>query len=276
MMKRILVGLAGSAYTPSAIEHAVNLAQTHSAEATGVTVFDMCRVRSLGGAVPPPWEDANAIRDRRQAITETRIAHSIREFEEACVKAQVQHQVVEETGDPFSTLVDLARYHDLTVFGLRSVFEWDFLGAAPQELLIQLLNDGVTPIIAVSEKFRSISRVMIAYSGSMESATAMKRFVQMRLWPNAHLRVVTFDPSDEEANRLAVSAEGYCRAHGYDVEHQSNPGQARDLLLAAATLWQADMIVMGNSARSVLMRNILGDTFLSVTSQSELPLFLAQ
>jgi len=57
---------------------------------------------------------------------------------------------------------------------------------------------------------------------------------------------------------------------------QTNPGQAKDLLLAAATLWQADMIVMGDSERSVWVRRILGDTLLDVLSQAEIPLFLAQ
>lgn len=276
MIKQILVGLAGTTYTPVAIERAVTLAQAHSAELTGVTVLDMRRVRRVGGSISTPWQDATGDRDRRQAITETRIADSIRDFKEACVTGQIAHQVVEETGDPFSKLVDLARYHDLMVFGLGSVFEYDFLGGAPQELLIQLVSAGVRPIVAVSEKFRPISRVVIAYSGSMESAKAMKRFVQMRLWPQAHLRVVTFQPSNNEAYKLLIAAEGYCRAHGYHVEHRSNPGQAKDLLLAAATLWSADMIVMGNSARSVLVRRVLGDTLLNVLPYAEIPLFLAQ
>lgn len=73
-----------------------------------------------------------------------------------------------------------------------------------------------------------------------------------------------------------LSAEDYCRAHGYSVCHQSNPGDPEALLLAAASLWQADMIVMGNSARSVLVRNILGDTLLSTLRETKIPLFLAQ
>jgi nucleotide-binding universal stress UspA family protein len=274
MIKRILVGLAGTTYTDVAIERAVTLAQAHAAEVTGVTVLDRRRVRSVGEAAP--WEDAETNRDLRQAITESHIARSIRTFEGACVTAQIKHRVVEETGNPFSKLVDLSRYHDLMIFGLRSVFESDFSGGPPQELLMQLISAGVRPIIAVSEKFRPISRVLIAYNGSMEAAKAMKRFVQMRLWPGAQIKVVTFHPSADLAYELLVAAEGYCRAHGYHVEHQSNPGQAKDLLLSAATMWRADMIVMGNSARSILLRRILGDTFLNVVSQSEVPLFLAQ
>lgn len=48
------------------------------------------------------------------------------------------------------------------------------------------------------------------------------------------------------------------------------------ILLAAATLWQADMIVMGNSARSVLLRKVLGDTLVATLRDAQIPLFLAQ
>ena len=275
MIKRVLVGLAGTPYTPVAIQRAITIAQANSAEVTGVTVLDLSHVRRLAH-VQSSWTRADDARGQRLAIIESRINESICEFEEACERAKVPYQLIEEKGNPFSKLVDLARYHDLIVFGLRSIFEWEFQSGSPQELLIHLIGAGVRPIIAVSEKYRPISRVMIAYSGSMESAKAMKRFVQMNLWPEARLKIITFNPSDDEAYKLLHAAESYCRAHGYHVEYQPNPGQAKDLLLAAATLWQADMIVMGNSARSVWVRRILGDTLLDVLNQAEIPLFLAQ
>lgn len=275
MMKRILVGLAGTTYTPVAIQHAVTLAKAHEAEVTGVTILNADRVRTLGGAAPP-WADAERIRDRRMAITETHIAESIREFETACQTADLKHRVVEESRDAFVKLADLARYHDLMVFGLRSVFDYDFQVGDPDSLLIRLVGAGVRPLVAVSEKYHSISRVLIAYNGSMESAKAMKRFVQMRLWPGAELKIVTFHPSFNKAYELLQAAEEYCRAHGFRVCHQSNPGDPKVLLLVAATLWQADMIVMGNSARSVFLRNVLGDTLLETLRNTQIPLFLAQ
>jgi len=276
MLKRILVGLTGTTYTPVAIERAVTLAQTHDAEVTGVTVLDPRHVRSPGAAAPPPWENADAIRDQRMAIPGARIAQSIRDFEAACQTARIKHRVVEESGDLFTRLVDLARYHDLMVFGLRSIFDDDFHVGDPESLLIRLVGAGVRPLIAVSEKFRTISRVVIAYNGSMESAKAMKRFVQMRLWPGAELKIVTFHPSGSKADELLCAAEEYCHAHGFRVSHQSNPGDPKVLLLAAARLWQADMIVMGNSARSVLLRKVLGDTLLATLRDARIPLFLAQ
>ena len=47
-------------------------------------------------------------------------------------------------------------------------------------------------------------------------------------------------------------------------------------LLDVASRQQADLIIMGNSVRSVLMRNILGDTVLATLRHTPIPLFLAQ
>jgi nucleotide-binding universal stress UspA family protein len=275
MIKRILVGLGGTPYTPVAIQRAVMLAQSHEAELTGVTVLDTKRVRCEGtGLVKAPNRDS--LRVERMQIALSQIQQCVGEFESACQAANVKHRVVEESGDAFSSLVDHARYHDLMVFGLRSIFEYDFMAGAPESLLIRLVGAGVRPLIAVSDRFRSMSRVLIAYNGSMESAKAMKQFVQMRLWPNAELKLMTFHPSGDQADELLWAAAEYCRAHGFRVCHQSNPGDPRVLLLPAATMWQADMIVMGNSARSVIVRKVLGDTLLATLRDTKIPLFLAQ
>jgi len=195
MIKRVLIGLAGTTYTPVAIQRAITVAQSHDAEVTGVTVLDRGRVRCEGiGLLKAPGREL--IRAERMEIARSQIEQSVHDLETACQTADIKYRIAEESGDAFTALIDLARCHDLMVFGLRSVFEYDFLGCDPGELL---LHAGVSPIIAVSEKIRCVSRVVIAYSGSMESAKAMKHFVQMRLWPDAKLRVITFHPSDNEA-----------------------------------------------------------------------------
>jgi len=275
MIKRILVGLAGTTYTPVAIRRAVALAQDHDAEVTGVTILDPCRVLCDGvGLVKAPNRDV--FRAERTQIARAQIEQAVNEFESACSAANIRHSVVEESGDAFTQLVELSRYHDVMVFGLRSILEYDFLAGDPESLLIRLVSAGVRPLIAVSETYRSVNRVLIAYGDSMESAKAMKRFIQLRLWPDAQLKIVTFHSSDSRAQELLQAAEGYCRAHGFQVSHQANPGDPKGLLQAVATLWGADMIVMGNSARSVLLRKVLGDTLLTTLRETRIPLFLAQ
>lgn len=273
MIKRILVGLAGTPYTPVAIQRALELAQQHQAEVTGVTLMDKSSL--LDDGAETAWQ---VIEGRKQlADAENRIERSIADFRAACEEMGVeQWRLVQETEAPFTKLIELARYHDLMVFGLKSIFENDFLCQDPEGLLVRIVAAGVRPLIAVTDKYRRINRVLIAYSGSMESAKAMKRFVQLRLFPEAQLKIVTCEKSEEVGQRLLKDAADYCGAHGFTVECENSPNTPKTFLLEEASHWQANLIVMGNSARSVLLRKILGDTVLATLRHTPIPLFLAQ
>jgi nucleotide-binding universal stress UspA family protein len=217
-----------------------------------------------------------SIRAERMAIAQFRIEQAMSEFSAACEAAGIKHQVIEETGDPFATLISLSRYHDVMVFGLKSVLEYDFLVSDPESLLIRLVSAGVRPLIAVSENFRPIARVLIAYSGSMESAKAMKRFIQMQLWPISELRIISFEDGKGHARELLADAANYCRAHGLDVETECVAGSPKELLLPYIRTWGADITVVGNSSQNLILRCIFGETALHVIRNADQPLFLAQ
>ncbi len=141
---------------------------------------------------------------------------------------------------------------------------------------MRLVREGVRPIFAVADEVRPIRRALIAYSGSMESAKTMKRFVQLRLWPDLKLRIVTFGDDQESAEGLLSEAAQYCRIHGYDPEIEYLPGSSKSELLLHADAWDADVIVIGSSARRLLRHRLFGETALSVIRDSARPLFLAQ
>jgi nucleotide-binding universal stress UspA family protein len=264
MIKRILLGLGGTPYTSVAIQRAVQLAKRFEAEITGVTVSDVKRLTKEMAA-------------QRIRVTKEKIEEAISEFESACtVDGITYHLKQEKREDPFDLMISLARYHDLMIFGLRSIFEYDISFEEPKDTLARLISAGVRPIIAVSDKFRPIQKVLIAYSGSMESAKTMKRFVQLRLWPDVKLKIVTFHSSEEKTRQLLYDASEYCRAHGFHVESESNPGSPKDFLLPIATYWQADMIALGNSARNLLLKRLVGETALYIIRNADRPLFLCQ
>lgn len=276
MIKRILVGLTGTTYTSVAIQRAVALAKEHDAEVTGVTVLDPGLLRRQAQEGMPPQVGARSEQaDRMLVLSADAIEESLQRLEQACKQAGVKCRLLRESGDPFTKLIDAVRYHDVIVFGLGSVLKYGFPGGDPRAQLLRLIEAGVRPLIAVSEQFRTISRVLIAYDGSMESAIAMKRFVQTRLWPGAELKLMTFLSADEHAYTLLRDADEYCRAHGFKVSYEANPGDPELMLLPAAAMWKADMIVMGNSARRVLVRRVLGDTLFTALAESKVPLFLA-
>ena len=167
------------------------------------------------------------------------------------------------------------RYHDLTIFGLRGLFEYGVVHN-PDDILIQLIREGVRPMLAVAETYRPIKRVLISYGGSMSSAKAMKHFIQSALWPDQVIKIVCFDKKPEEAEKLLGDAQAYCQSHGTDAETELVSEPPRDSLIEHATGWNADIIVMGSTARSRMARFVLGDTALQTIQTAHIPLYLAR
>lgn len=275
MIKRILLGLGGTPFTDVAIQRAVEMATIHGALITGVTVVDTKKLKQIGPVPPGGGIYAAKLREKRSVISEERVDNAIKQFRAQCEEADIRFTIERETGDLFERMIAHARYNDVTIFGLKSLFDYGFT-AEPRDALIRLVSQGVRPIIAVSRQFRSIRNVLIAYSGSMESAKAMRRFVQLNLWPNVRLRIVHFGKSDDSTAQLLKDASDYCRDHGYLNETELVEQSAREHLIEYAQQNDMDLIVMGNSIRNLLFRHLLGDTVLNVIQQSDRPLFLAQ
>lgn len=275
MLKRILVGLGGTDYATTAINQAIALAMAHNAEVTGVSVLDEARLASVGPVPIGGGHYAQALKENRLTKAEELVEWSLKEFAEACRASGVRHQVLREVGEPFSLMTEQARYHDLMIFGLRSLFEFDLV-PDPHDSLVRLVQAGVRPLLAVSRGFFPVRKVLIAYSGSMESAKTMKHFVQMRLWPSCQVRIVSFEDGGRNAEQLVADAAEYCRAHEMEVETDCVNGSPRDQLLPYANDWGADLTVIGNSAKNLLLRRIFGETALHAIRNAERPLFLAQ
>ena len=275
MLKRILVALSGTPCTPIAVRWAVELARKHGASVTGVTVVDTERLADVGPIPIGGSAAAHALGEHRLAVTQERIDEEIVGFEDACTEASVNYVVDRESGDPFELLVGLSRYHDLTIIGLRGLFEYGVV-RNPDDVVIQLTHHGVRPILAVSPEYKPVNRVLVAYSGSMESAMAMKWFAELSLWPEAAIKIVCFGFEDSEAKPLLADASAYLRAQGYEPEAESLPGSAKTGVLAYAKDWKADLVVMGCTSRGRIAKLVLGGTSQEVLVHAGLPLFLSQ
>ncbi len=274
MIKRILVALSGTPFTDTAVQHALELAALHDAQITGVTDVDLAKVANVGPVPMGAGAAAHDLVEHRLQLTEHQVNDAIRRFESACAAAGLSPKVVRETGSPFEKLILQWRYHDLTVAGLRGLFEYGVFHN-PDDLLLSLISKGVRPILAVARTYRPIRRVLAAYNGSLESAKALKRFVQMRLWPDIELHIACFDLDDEAEHLLGDAAE-YCQIHGYEAATEHVQGSPRDGLLEHADGIGADLIVMGCASRARIFKHLLGDTTLHAIRHAEIPLFLTQ
>ena len=275
MIKRILVGLGDVEYTRVAVAAAVDLAQRHEAEITAVTVVDHVRLDQVGPVPIGGGGAANELRAYRLNLTRSIIEQAIAACEDACRKAAVPYRLLYEEREPFDYFISASRYHDLMVFGLRHLFEHGVIDEPPDEL-VNLIESGVRPILAVSREPRQIRKVLIAYGGSMPAAKTMRQFVQMRLWDDVQLRIVAFGASEEKAANWLSGAAEYCRAHGYDPESEHVASAPSKALLPDAERWGADLIVLGNSSKGLLRRRIFGETTCQAIRESQIPLFLSQ
>ena len=277
MIKRVLVGLGTSATAESVTRHAIDIAKPHSAELVGLAVTDSLRLEWTG---PRPMgvgvtaASADLVRERMErAAADIKAAGDL--FATRCRSANVAHRLTEETGDPFEIAADLVRYHDMCVFGLHGLFEHDVV-PEPRDALERLVSGGVRPILAVAEQYRPIRRVLVAYSGSLESAKTFKHFVHSGLYADATARIVHFGDDAQTAARRLEKAAAFFAAHGRGVETDHAGGSADRDLLPYAEAWKADLIVAGNSAKNLLLRRVFGETALRLLRESPLPLYLAQ
>lgn len=277
MIKRILVGVGTSQTAQTVADYAVELGRQFEAELLGVAVTDPLRLewtgpRPIGMGVEAVTTELREDRLRR-ATADVASAKAI--FSERCRAENVAHGFSEQVGDPFEIVSQLVRYQDMCVFGLRGLFEHDIV-PEPRDALERLVADGVRPILAVGEEYRPVRKVLVAYSGSLESAKTFKHFVLSGLYADATVRVVNFGSKPATALGLLDHAAAYFRSHGRTVDTDHVDGDPQQELVRYATAWGADLVVAGNSAKNLLMRRLFGETALMLLRECTLPLYLSQ
>ena len=273
MIKRILVALSGTSCTQSAIVHAVELAKENDAELTGVTVFDPDRLTDVG---PVPMGGASAaheLAEHRLELASEQIEESIGQFEKACGDAGVTNRVLKETGDSAVKLLSAWRYHDLTVIGLRGLFEYGVLHDHGH-LVLDVIGEGLRPLLAVNEEYRPINTAMVAYDGSPLAARAMKAYCMLSIWKPMPTTVVCFEGQDGETDELLDDAAAYLESHTFSATKKRVEEKPRTAMLKTMEECNADLLVMGAAKRTRLGRKLLGDTAKFALENSTRPIFL--
>lgn len=279
MIRRVLLGIGGTPFSSVAIQRAVEVARRSGASLTAVTVLDEKRLARVGPVPLGGGAAASELREHRLNITREQIENALEQLKQCCADQGVPVAVHREEGSPFHLMIEYARYHDVAVFGLRSMFEYDVLGerdVEPATFLRDLIEGGVRPLIATSTRLRPIRRILMAYSGSVRSAESMQQFVHSQLWADAVLRILVCEHPQDQAEQMLTEAGVYCRAHGWEPETKYRPGDPKQEILAEAAEWQADMLVIGSSAQSWLAAVFRETTMLHVVRNAECPLFIGR
>jgi len=278
MIKRILVGIADATYTAASTRHAIELAKRCGASLTGISILDIAGIRKEAASVPLGGGGyssdlrAAAFEDAHQSIEE-----AVDKFVRICDDANVNYDFQKVSGDPFSEFIERSKYHDLMICGLHRLFEHGVL-PEPKNELAKLVSAGVRPVLATTAQYRETKKVLIAYSNSVESAKTMRRFTQLShlLAPNAEVQVVSFGKEGGDAPAALLEAQHYLQAHGINPAMNFVEGAPQTGVVDHADEWGADLVVMGNSAKNLLRKQVFGETALFTIRNATMPLFLAQ
>lgn len=262
MIKRILVALDPDQDTPVATRYGIDIARRYGSVLTGLAVVDMGSIAasSKGGGVGSMYY-AEKIRDNLTTEARQAAQKLTTEFRESVTQAGIEHAEIVEDGVPFRRIVEDVKYHDLLIMG----HDPHFFYSHPKhhtDTLTHIIEKTIGPTLVVSDSYKEVKKVLVAYDGENESAGAIQRFVHLQPF-GTKLEVKILNVYDEESAdcklRLKLS-KSYFDVHGFKsdvigIMDDSAPEQ----IIEQADLFDAELIVMGSHVMKSFLGTKLGE-----------------
>jgi nucleotide-binding universal stress UspA family protein len=180
---------------------------------------------------------------------------------------------------PYPDLLDAftaqARVHDLTVLDAEPVAL-----ALDRDLIEAVLTQSGRPLIVVPlghDRFRA-ARIVVAWDGSARAARAVNDAMPL-LKKAGSVDVVSVEGEKDLSGMVAgANLARHLVRHGIDVEVttlRAENGDVAETLRRHATLYQADLLVMGAFVHSRVRQMVLGGVTQSLLKHCDVPLLLS-
>lgn len=280
MIKRILVSVSRKPANSPETDLALALAKSQGARVTGFTAVDAGQIERATPSGIGVYSYQVKLREENLQNAKDEASQAIREFADRVREEGLEFRTASASGESDLTLADAWRFQDLCLMSTRP---WDPGDEAPSDVssVLHLVAMGLRPLITVPAKAKATlpRKVMIALSGSLDSAKAMKHFVQMNLFPDlsAHAVVSGSPKSGEGPEQLLSQAADYLESHGLKTTTKAL-GESDDrtaLLLEEADRVGAELLVIGSSYKKFLSFERFGKHALGMLEQSDVPIFIS-
>lgn len=275
MVKRILADLSDTRRGRSIVRHATEMACRHQAEVTASVAWaeELAQpAGTLSAIAAAGW--ARELHRQRVIDSQGALAAAVEELRTCCSSQGIPFRIVEREYDAFQSTVFEFQFYDLFVCGTNPCFDDASLESGSEEL-IQLVEQGVRPVLAVCNEYRPVQRVLVALSEAADSARTLKQFLQLGVCQEAEFEIVAFNGGERKQKLLAESSR-YCRRYGLEPKLQVIDGPMSEEVLPYAVDTDADLIVLGNSDHSRLARWFFGGTITEIIRESDRSLFISQ
>jgi nucleotide-binding universal stress UspA family protein len=110
--------------------------------------------------------------------------------------------------------------------------------------------------------------------GTNASARAIREFLRQNLFPESELRLLAIGSTEQRARNMLREMVDYCRGRQVSLESGWICGSPRRVIIPYAHKWGADLVVLGVTRKSPLVRRLFGDPAQRVLEETNLALYV--
>jgi nucleotide-binding universal stress UspA family protein len=273
MLSSVLLHFSSVQNGEPIIELGVDLARRSAARVRGLTLVDTRRLASLSATSETAIYTTSEYSRLHQVETQQNSVRS--QLSQACISAGIDFDIRRVRGNPLEVLPPEAQFHDLVVTSLLRPKDLpsEDSGLAAGEL-IDLLFQGVQPLLVLRGSDQPLRRALLVSDGTNASARAIREFLRQNLFPESELRLLAIGSTEQRARNMLREMVDYCRGRQVSLESGWICGSPRSVIIPYAHKWGADLVVLGVTRKSPLVRRLFGDPAQRVLEETNLALYV--
>lgn len=284
MIKRIVVALDPDSDTPVATRFAIRLAQRFDASLTGLAVVDISNIHSVIGVGGHGAEISGRQIWAEMAEDTREVAEKLlKNFKNSVEKANVRYRDIKKHGASYEVIIEEMKYHDILVIGRDSHFFYN-QPEKDTKTLAKVVKGGEAPTLVVTDEYRDVERIMVAFDGSGPAVRTLKGFVHLLPYGKdieielVHVAEGSSIEQMDKASSILKQAENYLKEHNFSyitkvVLESGNPGER---ILARQIEKDPDLLLLGAHSVSAFRRETFGSTTHHMITHTKGALFLSR
>lgn len=283
MIKRIVVALDPDEDTHVATKYAIRLAKRFDASLTGLAVVDKSNIDaaiSLGGYGTELYGHQiwSEMADETREIAEQLLEN----FRNSAEKEGVRYRNLKKHGASYELIIEEMKYHDLLVVGRDTRFFYNEPDL-DSDTLAKVVKGGVAPTLVVTDQYKDVEKILVAFDGSAPAAKTLKSFVHLLPYgKDIEIELVNIAEGEsiedmDRSSAILKQAENYLREHNFSyitkiLLEKGNPGER---IIERQVEKNPDLVLLGAHSVSALRRATFGSTTHHMITKSQGPLFLS-
>lgn len=159
------------------------------------------------------------------------------------------------------------------VTGLKSEFRFDKKEYSSY-FLKRILNNSITPVLAVPKFFKPVKNVLIAFDGSNSASRALQRFAHLANFNGQNIKLFMSISGGEVKEEYIYEARDYLAAYGAQnilLEWTVKPIHTA---LEDFYNYSPDLIVIGLHSKMFIRDYFIGSVTEQLIERDEIPLFI--